>query len=341
MNTVRDIFDSPELYPLGMDFDKRMLMFIRMSRADYRDYLFLGFGAAKRHGKGIYHVKLEDVLHAAKTAPVQGNPGHFVLHTAYCCSTLLARYFELVPSFFVLKEPQLLTQFALMANRSFPRWDEGFRLCLRLLTRTYESGEAAIIKANVPCNLLGQRLLNLDDSSTITFVMTPLKQFMLGALKTQLRRNRVRYWARNMVDMKRIFPQSGHDSEFTDLTDSQAAVCVWLFNRYLCQQLESGPNRSRVFVVDGGQLAEKPDQFLPPILGRCGFSIDNSELTRLVDHPSVRLHAKTLSKPYDAAMRRQEITKLETLFGQEAQTAIEWATARSSNSDLPFDRWAA
>ena len=162
---------------------------------------------------------------------------------------------------------------------------------------------------------------------------------MLGALKTQLRRNRVRYWARNMVDMKRVFPHSDPDSEFTDLSDSQAAVCVWLFNRYLCQQLDSGPNRSRVFVVDGGQFAERPDEFLPAILSRCGFSIENSELERIVDHPSVHLHAKTLSKPYDAAMRRQEITKLETRFGQEAQAAIEWAATCGPNSNLPLDQW--
>lgn len=340
MNTVRDIFASPELYPLGMDFDKRMLMFIPMSRADYRDYLFLGFGAAKRHGKGVYHVKLEDVLHAAKTVPVQGTPGHFVLHTAYCCSTLLARYFELIPSFFVLKEPQLLTQVALMANRSFPQWDEVFRLCLRLLMRTYEPSEAVVVKANVPCNVLGRTLLDLNDRSTITFVMAPLRQFMLSALKTKLRRNRVRYWVRNMVDMRRVFPNLDHDLEVADLSDSQAAVCVWLFNRYLCQQMDSGPNRSRVFVVDGGQIAERPDHFLPEILGRCGFSIDNAELTRITGHPSVHLHAKTLSEPYDAAMRRQEITRLETLFGQEAQAAIEWAAGCAASSNLSLDCWA-
>jgi hypothetical protein len=336
MEILKDIFNSPDFYPLGMNFEDRQVLFTSMSQLDYKRCLFLGMQAAKRRGKGIHHVRLDDLLLAVADVPRAVKPVHFILHTAYCCSTLLARYFELIPSCLVLKEPQFLTQLALTTVGSFSQWNETFDLSFRLLSRVYGTDDVAVIKTNVPCNILGKKILDYDSRTTITFVMIPLRQFLLAALKSQLRRSRVRFWVRNTVDLTAI-PQLHPLIAFPGLSDAQAAVCVWLFNRHLCRELHSRYDCARVLMVDGSSLAENPEQVLPQILHLCGLSISGGELESLLQHPSRMLHAKNVSVPYTASSRRQDLEKSNQVFGQEVDAAIKWAETYGFDCDKIFD----
>lgn len=324
MDVPRDLFSSPELYPVQIDFRRRSVMFARMSRRDYEDFVFLEIDAVRRQVKHLYEIRLDDLLLAAASAPLVVKPVHYILHTAYCCSTLLARYLDLIPYCFVLKEPQLLAQFALCSDRSSTRWNEGFELCVRLLSRTPDACEVPVIKTNVPCNVLGERLLKDNRQATITFLMMPLRHFLLAVLKSGLRRLRVRYWVGKLIDDPLLDPQFGN-IRTSDLTDVEAAICFWLANRSLCSRLSFGADRSRILALDGEQVADCPREVLPPIMSMCGLPVDKDRLEWLLDHPSARCHAKHPLRLYDASVRRQEIASCEARWGGEADTGIEWA----------------
>ena len=139
-----NLFTSPELYPLKIDFDKRMVKFLRMTPRTYRDSVFLDERA--QYVERNIEIRLDDLLIASESAPNPAKRIHYILNTAFCGSTLLARYFELLSSCFVLKEPLLLAQLAAQQGMSDVLWSRCFGLCLRLLSRTYDSNQVVIIK---------------------------------------------------------------------------------------------------------------------------------------------------------------------------------------------------
>jgi hypothetical protein len=286
----------------------------------------------KRAGADIYELRLDDVLLAATGASGGAKNIHYILHTTFCCSTLLARYFEILPSCFVLKEPMLLTQLALTSHQQESRWEEAFDLGVRLLTRTYQPGEMAVIKPHEPCNSLGARLLEHDRAATITFLMTPLRHFLLAILKSDERRNWVRTRVRSAAQDAAACPPLAYIDP-NDLTDPEAAAYLWLTNSFLCGEL-SDEYGSRVLVLDGGRLAESPEEALPQVASISGLPLDEQLLKWMIAHPSITSYSKDPSRQYDASARRKEIEELDHRWSTEADTGVEWAASITSGYEL-------
>jgi hypothetical protein len=333
MTHLKQLFESPELFPLRVDFETGTVRFARMSRTDYRESTFLGMRAAERLGLEQLEIRLDDILLYANEPAGAKRRTHYILHTAYCCSTLLARCFELVPTCLVLKEPQALAELALQQHSRIPRWDEACRLCIDLLARRYVNTECVLIKTNVPCNTLAVRLLQDNPFATITFLMTPLRNFLLAALKWTGRRKRIRYWNRCLDFVGRDIPalqEIRHD----DLTDAQAAAYSWLVNRHLCKQLLSRFPAERVTLVNGDALAREPLGRLAAAFVGAGIRADNALLASIAADPSLHKYSKNLNRPYDGAAREQDLATLESRFGREAHSGVAWAEMLNLDQEL-------
>jgi hypothetical protein len=338
MKGLHNLLHSPEWYPLAMDFERQVVTFIRLSREAYQDYVFLAPPFVRNREMDFYEVRLDDVLLAAASTPPAHPPVHYILHTAYCCSTLLARYFELVPGSIVLKEPSLLAQIA-EAEGKIPGWQDSFELAARLLTRTYTRNETAVIKTHVPCNTLAQKLLEQNENATISFLMPPLRSFLLAVLKSQDRRYRVRSWS---LHLARVAAKPPHLSAIDpgQLSEGATVAYWWLMNRFLCEQLTSQAYSSRVLALDSDRVANSPKETLRDLATLCRLNLGEEALELAVNHPTIRQHSKDFSRPYDAAVRQHEVTELEKCWGAEADAAIEWISSlgmpwESTGSPLP------
>lgn len=332
MNTLSSVLKSPELFPLRVDFDRNVATFVRMSADTYRDSVFLGF-RVRSVEKNTYAIRLDDLRLAVRSAPATNSRVHFILNTAYCCSTLLSRYFEIIPGCFVLKEPMLLAQLALSNDRSSVRWRDLFDLCIRLLRRTYCPGDLVVIKPHEACNRIGAELLAHDPQATITFLMTPLRPFLLSVLKLKFRRqwaHKRLYTALEDVVTWEPLARVAHQS----LTDAEAAAYVWLANCFLYKQLSTGPHSSRVLLVNGERLANAPEAVLPAVAAACGLRLEVDQISQLSHHPTASSYSKGLSRHFDAASRRQELAELNASLGAEADSGIEWAVSHWI-SDMP------
>jgi hypothetical protein len=321
MNCTQDLSRSPEYYPLRVDFHKRAVTFVRMSRETYRESVFLD--ARTRHLGAMHTLRLDDVLLSIDRGrnPL---PVTYILHPAFCCSTLLARYFELLASCLVLKEPLLLTQVALSSYQPSPQWLELFDCSVQLLSRGYCETERVIIKAHEPCNVLGRKLLQSNKQATVIFLMTPQRHFMLSVLKSSERRA----WVRSRVSevLANGAAASGWDDvRPSTLTDTQAAAFMWTINNSLRGQLAAAPERARVFLLDSDQLVDDPGETLGVIARSCQLSLDDKQIAWMVGHPSTGKYSKNVSRSYDAKTRRQEIAQLEEQFGADVDEGAEWA----------------
>src|SRR5690242_11238258 len=104
--TLADILATPDFFPMKIDRARDELFFIRMSRESFRQSAFLDRRAV-RATPDVVSVSLAE-LRAASPQLRPECPLHVILHTAFCGSTLLARYLEQLPHCLVLKEPALL-----------------------------------------------------------------------------------------------------------------------------------------------------------------------------------------------------------------------------------------
>ncbi len=312
------LFHSPEFYPQWMDFEKNALHFVHMSRESYRNSVFLDV-RTQHLGDPIQKVNLDDVLRATAGNGAKSPRAHYILNTAFCCSTLLARYFEFFPDCFVLKEPSMLTQLATVEPGSISRWDDVFEVCVKLLSRTYLESERPVIKVHEACNVLGNRLLE-DPEVTITFLSTPVRRFLLSILKEEFRREWVRRRV-NHMSRRPEFAELFQDLDVAGLSDGEAACCMWLANHLQSQRLCSS---ERVLVVNGDDIADRPLQTLGQIAKAGGFVVSEEQLDAIVSHPSFSRYSKNWSIPFNAASRQQEMEQLDQQWGDEAQVAIDW-----------------
>jgi hypothetical protein len=328
-----NLFLSPEWCPLVIDYHRQILTFVQLSPERYQEYVFLSIDEALRRDLDFRDLHLDDVLLAAASTPPAKPRVHYVLHTAYCCSTLLARYFELLPGCVVLKEPQLLAQVAL-SQGLVPRWQDSFDTAVRLLSRIYDEKGTAVMKTHVPCNTLAQRLLEENVNATITYLIPQLRSFLLAALKMKSRRERIRSWNGHVARIGSKPPQlSGFNPD--NLTDGEAAAYWWLWNRFLAEELCSQTYGPRVLVLNADQVSDSPRQTIGLLAALCGLELDDCRLDSLANHPRIRQHSKDPSRPYDVEERCLDMAELEKNWGVEADAAMAWVSSIKMNADFP------
>ena len=207
---IEKVVSSPDWYPLHIDFPKRLMTFVPMTRECYRNSSFLDRERTLRAGEEVCTVNVDDLLCYYSSITPKQNTIHYILHGAFSCSTLLARYIEQCPASFVLKEPGLLTQVTLLRlqqnanqlealNGRQENWSKLFSLGLQLLARTYGGDEVVVIKGHDLCNTLAQLLLAHDAQSKMLFLIVPLKTFLISVLSCTERREWMRARLRGLA----------------------------------------------------------------------------------------------------------------------------------------------
>jgi hypothetical protein len=340
--TLSRILATPDLFPAEIDFRRNALVFVPMSRRSFRQLSFLD-NRFVRPGPGSFSVNLLELL--PKCSAVQANPPlHFVLHGAFCGSTLMARLLEELPHCFALKEPGLLAQLArLKDGTSVPdmsgpgSWMDWFKVATTLFGRAYPTDTAVIIKPNDVCNWMGNLLLDRDESTRIIFLSSPLRTFLLSVLKMDDRRK----WARGRVrQLKGYVARVPFLSEIPveDLSDGQYVAALWLLNSFLCSSFLARPDSARVRALNGEELVLRPQETLRETANFFGLSRDEADRAALAKLGPLSYHAKHRHLPYDARARTIDQDNAEARFGREVDAAISWARQMSSGwlSQSPF-----
>jgi hypothetical protein len=227
---------TPDFFPERMDAQRNAALFVQMSRKAFQRSSFLDKRIV-RAGSTRFYADLQQLAPQLSRKP--DRPVHFILHGAFCGSTLLARYLEELPHCLVLKEPMLLAQLAGVQGGVGPSWAEWFETTMALLSRAYASDTAVVIKTNDACNWMGSRLLDHDRQTKIIFLASPLRFFLLSTLRTEERRS----WVRTRVrELRAHLAQVPFLAEIVtaDLSDGECGAAIWLLNSFLCSSSLAG-----------------------------------------------------------------------------------------------------
>lgn len=330
--SVRDVVLDPDWLPHTFDAGGANLTFVHVPAAARGELMFL----SDEHFAGEFEkATLPAAAVAAEIGDAARAPMHFIFHTSFCGSTLLANALD-VPATNVLKEPDVLIN---LANRMIRSDDQANRqrleLVLRLLERPFARGERVIVKpTNFANRLLENTLAQRPQSKAVllysdveTFLRSLLKRGMFGRIFGRKLFAQLRSW--NPLDFG-----YGPD-ELLHLTDVQAAALAWLIQVHHLDAM-SRAFGDRVMLLDSPTFLGDPAFAIGKAQALFGLGLDRSEVEAIASGPVFSKHSKFADRAYSREARDKEHEAATAAYWEELEMVVQWIEAVASQVGAPL-----
>lgn len=270
------------------------------------------------------------------TALREGQPGKlcFLLHSAFCGSTLLTRALDVPGVAMGLSEPTILNDLVGFNRRgAAPR--EVARLAdaaTRLLARPFGAGEAVVVKPSTVVNPLARLLLALRPEAPCIALYAPLETFLLSVARKGLD---CRLWARELFEgyLREGFAEFGYSSaDLFRQSDLQIAALGWLAQHRLFAALadEFGP---RVATLDADRFTDSPVTALAAIARHYDLALDAAAVA---SGPAFTRHSKS-GADYGTEARRADYAAARGAYGEEIAKVVVWAKAVADSAGIALE----
>ena len=273
--------------------------------------------------------RAEAIAAAPSPAPV-----HFIFHSAFCCSTLLARAFDIPGKAMGLKEPPILNDITGWRLRGAEGKHAAAALddALRLLARPFGLGEATIIKPSNLLNPLAPVMMQMRPDAMAVLLRAPLPVFLKSVAKKEMWG---RLWVRDLLvkQLREGFVDLGFEqSDYLGLTDLQAAAVGWLAQQALFARMKAQFG-ARVMMLDSETLLDQPDESIAAIASLCGIPLDSEERAAILSGPAFATNSKT-GNPYTRAEREAGYDNAARQHSDEIEKVAVWAKAVAKNAGV-------
>lgn len=320
--TLREVALDPRWLPHTFDVSGSMLTSVFVPRDRRADLMFL----SDEHFDGQFPkatFPASAIADAAADCPQA--PLHFIFHSAFCGSTLMARAFD-VPAH-ALKEPDILINMANRFIRSDDRSNrERLALILRLLARPFELGEAIVVKPSNVANRLALPILESRPEARAVLLYSDVRPLLRSILSRGL-------WGR--IWGRRIFHSAigwtsldfGYSPEETFvLTDLQALALGWLIQVHHFDEIRRRMG-DRVMLVDSADFLADPGNILRRISRLFKLDMNSSALEKIVQGPIFARHSKFSERGYGQAERAADQNAAQAAHQEELEMVVKWVEA--------------
>jgi len=270
---------------------------------------------------------------AASSAPA---PTHFIFHSAYCCSTLLARAFDYPEVASSLKEPQILNDLVGWRHRGGSPREIAPVLtdAIRLLARPFEAGEAVIIKPSNVVNGLIEPMLGLYPDARAILLHAPLRAFVTSIARKGMWG---RLWVRELLSKQLtdgLVDMGFAPRDYLLLTDLQAAAVTWLAQQSLFDKLAAAVP-ARVRMLDSERLVAEPEAMMSRAARHFRLTLSDDAIAAIVAGEFSR-EAKggTTFEPGERAAAQRAG---ETSHGEEVDMVARWAEEVAKTASIPIN----
>ncbi|MBB5519682.1 hypothetical protein [Amphiplicatus metriothermophilus] len=339
MTDVQALAADPCWLPEAYDAARGVLRFARIDRAGLAREPFLD-----RRMEGSVTARAEASLDAVARALGRTAPAPvpaFIFHTAFCCSTLLARALDAPGACLSLKEPNILLDLANAGRvderlrRDPAAFARLFQLVARLLARPHAQGERVLIKPTNTASTLAQAALAAG--SPCLFLYGDLEEFLISILK---KGEEGRVFARQLYN---IFALDGvglaaiPPRQAMGFTDLQVAAVVWRHQiEQFAQLLAAAPAGARIASLDFRRLLAGPARTLKAVSRALDLPISDEALEAAAAGEIFARNAKFADQTYDAAKREAEEKALRERWRAELDIIGRWAGQLHLGADARF-----
>jgi hypothetical protein len=305
------------------DESQDAIHFVRLTREEHRAVTFITDDYIPAEAPRL-------VLRRGDVAAAAGPPAplHFVFHSAYCCSTVLARAFDIEGISMGLKEPLILNDMVGWRRRGAePRALAGvLDDVLTLLARPFSPREAVVVKPSNVLNSIAPAMLGARPQSRAILLYAPLPDFLRSIARKGLWGRR---WARElfigqlrdgMVDLGLA------EQHYLDLTDLQVAAAGWLAQQDVFNRLIGRFGPERVRALDSTALMARPGEAMARLSDLFGLSLGEAAIEAVLAGPAFTSHSKS-NAGFSAADRVAEQRDAAATHADEIEKVAVWAEA--------------
>jgi hypothetical protein len=325
------LVSDPAWVPYEYDVRRDALVFAHLPRDVQRRAVFLD-------PRFLAHAPKTDRIPVAglpaKDVGAASGPLHFIFHTGFCCSTLLARALDIPGSAMGLKEPSVLASFAgyWSQTRRTAGAHEALRVTLDLLSRPLAPGETQIVKpSNVANHIIPQILRSRPDARALV-LYSSLDAFLIAIARRGMDG---RAFARAMFQQfSPVIPLDIglSQDEAPLLTDLQAAAQAWLMQASFMDSIAKRFGPDRVRVLNGDTLLADKARVLAAIGDFFGIRLANRTWADIAQGPLFSEHAKEFGRPFDADAYRAQQRDAAHAHADELVRTGRWAKAIAARS---------
>ena len=321
MNKPPQIAADPAWFPDAHDANSHALRLTRVSRKALAGQAFLDDRWDRTGAEQVSHpVSDFAMLARPKRAP------NFIWHTAFCCSTLLARCLDKPGSNLSLREPAVLMSLANMKRMQGPdAVQRELGPVLALLSRPFVRREHVTIKpTNTVNNLIGDVSGLLPDARHL-LLYSDIRAFLLSIAK---KGEPGRAFARQLFT---IFAMDGHEiartapRDLLKLSDLQIAALVWHMQIAGFLDAARTGGAGRVASLDGDRFLKAPEAGLLAVDGFLGLGLGAEHARSTADGPILGQDSKNPGQAYSAERRDAESRQTAEMIGPALEAIIEWS----------------
>ncbi len=319
--------------PHRYDADRDAVHFRHVPRAVHRQATFLTDEYLPADGVPVELRRAEVMAQTPSQAPL-----HFIFHSAFCCSTVLVRAFDIDGVAMGLKEPLILNDLCGWRLRGAERNRLAAVLgdTLALLARPFAPGEAVIVKPTNLFNGLAAVSLAMRPEARALLLHAPIEVFLKSIAKKGMTG---RLWVRDLLvkQLKEGLIDLGFENaDYLGMTDLQAAAVGWLAQQAVFASLVARyPDRVRT--LDSETLLARPEATVAGLAGLYGLTVDAAAVAA---GPAFGRHSK-FGQVFDAAARAAEYAEADALHGDEIAKVAVWAAAVAKTGGVPMTLGAA
>lgn len=334
MPTPEELIADPAWFPCALDAEQDRIDFVRAGRPMLAREAFLD----ERAFGGLSQVRasLSELL--SRSASIRTQPAAFIFHSAFCCSTLLARALDAPGQVLALKEPNIAMELANALRvsarvKNSPEYANAIcALVFRLLARPFVPGERVVIKAtNAANNLLPSAI---EQGSRILILYGPLRSFLVSVLK---KGEPGRAFVRKQYNIFSL-DAGGLGAiparQAMGFTDLQVAALVWRSQMEAFHEQLQNSSAGAISSLEFHTLLENPERALKAVGRHLGLDLGDSVLKRSAESEIFRKNAKFTDREYGAAQRALEEKDVEDRYAGELALIEKWAATMSLGADI-------
>lgn len=305
------------------DESQDLIHFVRLTREEHRAVTFITDEYIRPDAPRLV-LSRSDVMAAA----VPPAPLHFIFHSAYCCSTVLARAVDIPGVSMGLKEPLILNDLTGWRRRGADPRQLGATAdsILTLLARPFAPGESVVVKPSNVLNAIAPAMLAMRPQARAILLHAPLPDFLRSIARKGLWGRR---WVRELfIGQLRdgIVDLGLGEQHYLDLTDLQVAAAGWLAQQRLFAGLVERFGSRRVRTLDSAALTARPGETMARLSDLFGLGLGEQAIERILAGPAFTSHSKS-NAGFGAADRLAEQRDAAQTHADEIDKVAVWAEA--------------
>lgn len=326
---------SPELFPYAFDAAGDRVSFIRLARRDFDRASFLDARVLtpQSAARAIPWPRLAAAIDSARLT----EHCRFIFHIGHVGSTLLSRLIGGHPGAFSLREPMILRNFAQLDSEpeKLPQaWGEGgfdLRLagCLKLLSRTFEPRQGAVIKATSLVSEIAATLLARPSAPKALMMYVAPERYLatiLGGPNSRLEGRML-----TPSRLRRLHRRIGTEAwQAESLSEGEALALGWACEMSALAQAAKAAG-SRALRIDFDRFLLTPAPSLLSVLRHFGIEATENEVSAILAGPDMRRYSKAPEHAYDAALRAAVLDAARATHGLEIKRGLVWLDHAAAN----------